>query len=130
MSSGWADLATLVTRTTAPTSTRETQFTSINDALAARVVQVGPRESLTLPTVWACVRTIAHTVEQLPLRHTIGDASAPLPEWLRVPERDSTFTTSQLLEAWTTDMSSARCRVRLVRCAVCAGPWPPVASHR
>lgn len=99
----WAQTAVMVDRMR---QSDLASFPTMSEALAQRTGQVtGPREALILPTVWACVRTLAHTVEQLPLRHMKGDAEQPLPDWIRIPERTSSFTTSQLLELWTVDMA-------------------------
>lgn len=99
----WGTTALLVDRLR---QTDLTSFPTVAQALAERNQQVtSPREALILPTVWACVRTLAHTVEQLPLIHLKGDTEQPLPDWIRIPERTSSFTTSQLLEMWTVDMA-------------------------
>ena len=88
MSSGWAQLATVAgspvpdlpaTRQRQTISSPQTGFATIDDELTRRAAHTAtPAETLGLPTVYACVRVIAHTVEQLPLdAHCRRTAATP-----------------------------------------------------
>ena len=116
MSAGWASLALAAaapvpdlpaSRQRQTISSPRTGFTAIDDELTRRAGgAVSDAEQLGLPTVYACVRVIAHTVEQLPLVHTVGPDERPLPEWVRAPETYSDWTQQQLVELWTADLAT------------------------
>jgi len=59
-----------------------------------------PRTAVTLPAVWACVDLITSTALMVPLSARVGRETAPLPEWLRKPERwnDGAATMADLVE--------------------------------
>jgi len=118
VSRGWAELATAVTSVAPagvpidshrPVQSRDRTATLADGRLVtSSTPTLSPREALGLPAVYAAVGLITATVDQLPLRHHLGesDDGQPLPEWLRHPDRyGSDYTLADMVEYWTTSQA-------------------------
>ncbi len=99
---GWNSVAALMPTATRPDPARRDLAQVVDAYISAQQTGVNAGNAMGIPAVFACVRLLASTINQLPVTMTRGD----VPEWLRRPRRwGSTLDSYDLLQHVVTAMA-------------------------